>query len=247
MTARGLTPLETATLWPRRAETRVRERLIEAHAYLVPLTRARLLPRLPPRVSADDLDSEGYLALVRAVDTFAPERGVRFTSHAVTRIRGALLDYLRREDWVPRSVRTAQRRLRLAEAAGAPPAARAELETRAREVRVISLEELAAPGSATGEPDDPGRERLPDPHAGPEAVAVERVMAQALAACLWSEVRHLTPLQRQVCARRYTQDQSYDEIGAALRRSRSRIQQLHRQALALLRERLAPAWEKWEG
>jgi RNA polymerase sigma factor for flagellar operon FliA len=94
-----------------------RDELILAHLYLVARTRRRVVPIIPHRIEADDLESEGYLALVKAADTFDPARGTVFKSWAITKIRAALLEYLRTEDWVPRSIRDWQKRFAAAEEA----------------------------------------------------------------------------------------------------------------------------------
>jgi len=67
---------------------------------------------VPVKIQPEDLDQEGLIALVKSVDHFDPRRKVKFESYAISTIRGAMLEYLRREDWVPRSVRTKQKLLK---------------------------------------------------------------------------------------------------------------------------------------
>src|SRR5207248_10375630 len=86
--------------------------LIEHYRYLITKTRQRIIPTVPVKIAAEDLDQEGYIALVKAVDHFDPRRKVKFESYAISTVRGAMLEYLRREDWVPRSVRSKQKRMR---------------------------------------------------------------------------------------------------------------------------------------
>src|SRR5262245_54241266 len=85
-----------------------RARMIEAHLYLIPVTRARFCRRSPERLK-EDLEQAGRIGLVKAIDSFDPERGTEFVSWAITRIRGAMLQFLRDDDWVPRRDRTRQR------------------------------------------------------------------------------------------------------------------------------------------
>ena len=89
--------------------------LIEHYRYLITKTRQRIIPTVPVKIAAEDLDQEGYIALVKAVDHFDPRRKVKFESYAISTVRGAMLEYLRREDWVPRSVRSKQKLLHRAE------------------------------------------------------------------------------------------------------------------------------------
>src|SRR5688500_8713675 len=92
-----------------------RDAIIEHYRYLITKTRQRIIPSVPVKILPEDLDQEGLIALVKAVDHFDPRRKVKFESYAISTIRGAMLEYLRREDWVPRSVRTKQKLLKSAE------------------------------------------------------------------------------------------------------------------------------------
>src|SRR2546428_1659361 len=85
-----------------------RKFIIEHYRYLISKTRQRIIPTVPTKIAPEDLEQEGLIALVKAVDQFEPSRGVKFESYAISMVRGAMLEYLRKEDWVPRSVRTKQ-------------------------------------------------------------------------------------------------------------------------------------------
>src|SRR5438309_11844126 len=91
--------------------------IIEHYRYLISKTRQRIIPTVPTKIAPEDLEQEGLIALVKAVDQFEPSRGVKFESYAISMVRGAMLEYLRKEDWVPRSVRTKQKQLARAEEA----------------------------------------------------------------------------------------------------------------------------------
>jgi len=82
-----------------------RDKLILEHAPLVKFIAERLLMRLPCNVEKDDLIEVGVIGLIDAIDKYVPEKGVKFKSYAEIRIRGAMLDYLRALDWMPRSIR----------------------------------------------------------------------------------------------------------------------------------------------
>jgi RNA polymerase sigma factor for flagellar operon FliA len=82
-----------------------REEVILKYAPLIKYLASRLSLRLPPHISLDDLISSGVIGLMDAIDKFDPSKNIRFKTYAEFRIRGAMLDELRAQDWVPRSIR----------------------------------------------------------------------------------------------------------------------------------------------
>ena len=86
--------------------------LIERHLYLVRNVVDRIKLNLPTHIDADDLYSVGITGLIAAVRKFDPEQGCTFASYAAMRIRGAILDELRRMDWCPRRARARSRKLK---------------------------------------------------------------------------------------------------------------------------------------
>jgi RNA polymerase sigma factor (sigma-70 family) len=88
-----------------------REQLIKQYTHLVKLTVARIVPYPPPGMEWEDLYSHGTIGLIKAVDQFDPTRNVKFETYAIALIRGAVLEALRSEDWVPRSARDKLRQL----------------------------------------------------------------------------------------------------------------------------------------
>src|SRR5579862_3259154 len=99
---------EVATQWNRfknRADLRARDTLINHYAYLVKITSGRVVTSLPPNLEREDLVSAGVVGLIKAVDQFDTNRQVKFETYAIALIRGAILEMLREDDWVPRSVR----------------------------------------------------------------------------------------------------------------------------------------------
>jgi RNA polymerase sigma factor FliA len=88
-----------------------KDKLLLEYASLVKYVAQRIAVNLPSSVDRDDLISAGIFGLVKAVETFEPERGFKFETFAGHKIRGAILDELRELDWVPRSVRQKAREL----------------------------------------------------------------------------------------------------------------------------------------
>src|SRR5271156_109991 len=86
--------------------TDLRNQLVELYLPLVKYNAERIWARLPEGVDLDDLISAGVFGLMDAIDAFDLQRGVKFETYCVPRIRGAMLDELRTMDWVPRLVRS---------------------------------------------------------------------------------------------------------------------------------------------
>jgi RNA polymerase sigma factor for flagellar operon FliA len=86
--------------------------LIERHLYLVRNVVDRIKLNLPTHIDADDLYSVGITGLLAAVKKFDPQQGCTFASYAAMRIRGSILDELRRMDWCPRRARARSRKLK---------------------------------------------------------------------------------------------------------------------------------------
>lgn len=110
--------MEATTLWEAwqvRGDEAARESLLIRHLPLVRHVARQVLPTLSVEASLDDLVSAGSIGLINAVESFDPGRGLAFSTYAAPRIRGAILDDLRRADHVPRSIRRKQRRIAAAE------------------------------------------------------------------------------------------------------------------------------------
>jgi RNA polymerase sigma factor FliA len=115
-TEAGVEP-EVLALWQGYRENHdpeVRERLILHYAPLVKYVAGRVAVGMPSSVEHSDLVSYGIFGLMDAIEKFEVERGFKFETYAITRIRGAIIDELRSVDWVPRSVRAKARKVEAA-------------------------------------------------------------------------------------------------------------------------------------
>jgi|SRR5690349_9132788 len=92
-----------------------RDRLVVRYTLLVRVVARRVMAGLPTHVDHADLTQSGIFGLIDAIERFVPQRCPRFESFAVQRIRGAILDELRAQDWVPRTVRGRVRELKRAQ------------------------------------------------------------------------------------------------------------------------------------
>jgi RNA polymerase sigma factor for flagellar operon FliA len=232
-----------------RREQPLRDRLVLHYAPLVKYVAGRVGTGLPAHVEVADLIQSGIFGLVDAIEKFEPERGLKFETYAMQRIRGAILDDLRAQDWVPRSVRGRAREVeRALERLGAqlrrtPTDAELaeELGLSLHELRdvyaqlqltsVVALDELAAAGRGP----TPLADILEDQEAlDPVALLVDqdnrRQLAQAIA--------HLAERDRVVVTLYYFENLTLAEIGRVLGVTESRVCQLHTRAVLRLRAKL---------
>ncbi|MBU1237139.1 MAG: RNA polymerase sigma factor FliA [Gammaproteobacteria bacterium] len=222
-----------------------KEDLVRQHAQLVKRLAFQLMAKLPASVQADDLIQNGMIGLLDALDRFEEGMGAQFETYAAQRIRGAMLDGLREDDWVPRGVRREMRRVeeaihKLEHEHGRPPsegelAAALGMELGeyqkllqgARGHQLIYLEDLV------GERDESYLDRncagpeLDDPLALLEDIDSRRALASGIEA--------LPEREKTVMALYYDDELNLKEIGEVLGVTESRVCQLHSQAVARLR------------
>ena len=222
------------------------ERLVREHVELVRKIAYHLVARLPPSVEVDDLIQSGVIGLLEAARNFDPAQGASFETFAGIRIRGAMIDNIRPNDWTPRSV---ARRARELNAAVRRVETREGREARDTEVmvemgmdadtyhhtlrdvaavRLSSLDAIPAAESESG-PELPGR------HATPESDTVGTRFHAALVRALDA----LPERERLVMSLYYEEELNLREIGEVLGVTESRACQLHARAVARLRDTLA--------
>lgn len=217
-----------------------KDALVAGHAELVKRIAYHLAGRLPPSVEVDDLIQAGMIGLLEAAAHYASDRGASFETYAGIRIRGAMIDALRKQDWAPRSV---HRKARAAATAIREIEARAGREARDTEIAEamgIGLDEyhrvlqdsLACQLSSIDEGGDATdvADRAADPLRETEGGALRAAVADAIAG--------LPERERLVMSMYYDDELNLKEIGAVLGISESRVCQLHGQALVRLRSRL---------
>jgi RNA polymerase sigma factor for flagellar operon FliA len=192
-----------------------RDARIQQHMHLVPLTRRRVVPNVPAGVEADDLESVGYIGLVKAADRFDAARGVQFVTFAIAMIRGAMLEFMRNDDWVPRSIRRARLR---GEAVVV--------------IELLSLEALRH--EARDKIDDPEPLLVADQIADPAPGPADLLLAAAEVEALWQRVGRLSKAEQQVICGYYLEGRTIKAIAAGMERSESRGHQIHHEALRRL-------------
>ena len=223
--------------------------LVERHAGLVKRIAVHLAGRLPPSVQVGDLIQAGLMGLLDAARHYEPSQGASFETYAGIRVRGAMLDEIRRNDWAPRAVR---RRAREAAAAAMRVEARVLREAQDSEVATelgISLSEYhvilqdSAASRLTslddgGEDDDSRGDRPGDRIATRDGDPVKAMTDADLRGELARGIAELPERERMVMSLYYDDELNLKEIGAVLGVTESRVCQLHRQAVLRLRARL---------
>ncbi len=227
-----------------------KEELIREYAPLIKFVAQKIAVRLPPNIELDDLISAGSIGLMDAIDKWDPNRDNKFKTYAEFRIRGAILDELRSQDWVPRSVRDKSKALdrtiaHLEIEIGRAPTDE-ELSTRlnmsmhefhdlVNQVRPVSL--LSIDDQPTFSDSDKKSianllegAKSGNPFNQLNLKVVKDVVAKA--------IEELPERQRLVLSLYYFEDLNLKEIGQVLNVTESRVSQLHAQAVIRLRSKL---------
>ncbi|GAA0472975.1 MULTISPECIES: RNA polymerase sigma factor FliA [Tatumella] len=210
----------------------------------------RLQVRLPASVDLDDLIQAGGIGLLNAIERYDAAQGTAFTTYAVQRIRGAMLDELRSRDWVPRRVRREAREVaaaisRLEQASGQPAGEQeiaASLQLSLVEYRQILMEtntsQLFSLETLCEENGD-GAELMIEHRE--EANPLNQLLDSSLREQVMQAIDGLPDREKQVLSLYYQDELNLKEIGAVLNVGESRVSQLHSQAIKRLRARLNDA------
>jgi len=216
------------------------DQLVLRHAVLVKRIAYHLAGRLPPSVEVDDLIQAGMLGLLEAAAHYSADRGASFETFAGIRIRGSMIDALRKLDWAPRSVHRRAREVAAAireiESASGEEAKDTQIAGRmgislqeyhrivqdAASCRLASLDDEVI-GGAISDGMDPFRDALDED----------------FRAALAKAISELPERERLVMSLYYTEELNLKEIGVILKVTESRVCQLHGQALTRLKARLA--------
>lgn len=221
---------------------------VEDHAPLVKRIAHHMMVRMPACVQVDDLIQAGMIGLLEAAQKYDASRGASFETYAGIRIRGAIVDEMRRGDWAPRSVHRNARRIsdaisvvegrtgrdaqdsEVAEHLGVELDAYFGMLRDASASRLFSYEETFGDDESSLAAAGPGSD-----HASP----LDGIQRSALKQSLAQAITQLPERERMVLALYYDQELNLKEIGQVLGVSESRVSQIHSQAALRLRTRLA--------
>lgn len=239
-------------LWRRFGVAReqlLRDRLVLHYAPLVKYVAGRVGTGLPAHVDVSDLIQSGIFGLVDAIEKFEPERGLKFETYAMQRIRGAILDDLRAQDWVPRTVRGRAREVErgierlgaklqrtpndseLADELGLSVGELRDVYAQLQLTSVVALDELAAAGRGINSLADVLEDEAAE---DPVALLVDQDNRRQLA----EAIGLLVERDRVVVTLYYFENLTLAEIGRVLGVTESRVCQLHTRAVLRLRAKL---------
>ena len=224
-----------------------KDQLIQRFAPLVKRIAYHLMARLPSSVQVDDLIQNGMMGLLDAINRFEAGMGAQFETYAAQRVRGAMLDGLRENDWLPRSLRRDFRRIEvaisqleqeygrtpseseLAETLGMALAEYQKMLQDARGHQLISFEDMI----------DDGNEDFLERHLSDDSNEPSRILEdESLRKSLVQGIELLPEREKMMMALYYEQDLNLREIGEVMGVTESRVCQLHSQAVARLRARI---------
>lgn len=228
-----------------------RQHYVKQYAPLVRRLAHQMVARLPANVELDDMVQAGMIGLMDAIGRFEEAQGTQFEVYAASRIRGAMLDELRANDWLPRSARKSQRDIEnaihrlegklkrapteaeIARELGISVADYQGMLNDARGAQLIYFEDIGAAGE-----DEDYLERHVADYAedggDPGAILRDKRFRTALVAA----IEDLPEREKQLMGMYYEQDMNLREIGAVMGVTESRVCQLHSQAVARLRAKL---------
>lgn len=239
-------------LWEDYGKTKspeVRENIILEYAPLVKVVAGRLSMYLGYNVEYEDLVSYGIFGLIDAIDKFDCLKDVKFETYASLRIRGAILDQIRKMDWIPRTIRQKQKKIdavikeiearcgrnatdeEIAEGLGITDDEYVEWQSQMKITNVVSLNEFLEQGSEV--PNEAGHTKsaqFDSPEEVLERDELKRILAETL--------EMLTEKERKVILLYYYEELTLKEISSILEVSESRISQLHTRALQKMKGRL---------
>ncbi|MGZ5278724.1 MAG: FliA/WhiG family RNA polymerase sigma factor [Pseudobdellovibrionaceae bacterium] len=236
---------------PRKIQPTEKDKLVLEYAPLIKFIAQKIAVRLPSNIELDDLISSGVIGLMDAIDKYDPTRDNKFKTYAEFRIRGAILDELRAQDWVPRSIRDKAKLLdktmanleadlgriptddEVAKTLNVSIDEFHELLNQVRPVSLLSIDESQTFSNVDKKSILNILEgcKLNNPFNQLNIKSVKDIVTQA--------IEELPERQRLVLSLYYYEDLNLKEIGKVLRVTESRVSQLHAQAVSRLRNKLA--------
>ncbi len=229
---------------------KLREQLIQDYASLVRFVAQRIASRLPSNVDIEDLISSGVIGLMDAIDKYDPTRENKFKTYAEFRIRGAILDELRGQDWVPRSARDKAKMIdrtvqeleqklgrkpnqdELATFLGMPLEEFQDMQAKVNNTVLLSIDELSGPSQ------NDRRSLLDSIENTNSKNPFVQLKNQASSDIIRKNIDDLPDKQKLVLQLYYYEELNLKEIGRILEVTESRVSQLHTQAVVKLRSKI---------
>jgi RNA polymerase sigma factor for flagellar operon FliA len=234
----------------KKLSTLQKKKIINEYSFLVKFIAQKISMRLPPNIELDDLWSAGIIGLMDAIDKYDPERDNKFKTYAEFRIRGAILDELRAQDWIPRSMRekakTIERTIsRLEQKNGRVPSEKEvamemqiSLEEYQETLRLCSSVSLISIDEVGTFSNGDKKSLLAVLESSLESNPLSQLASAEVKKQLSQAIQELPEKQRIVLSLYYYEDLNLKEIGEVLEVTESRVSQLHTQAVLRLRSKL---------
>jgi len=227
--------------------------LLTVHMPLVKRLAHHMKAKLPPSVEVDDLIQAGMMGLLDAINRYEDNQGAQFETYAVLRIRGAMLDELRNNDWMPRSTRSNMRKVEQAMATLQQQLGRAPSESEVAKSLKLSLEDYQEMLGDSGghqlvyyedfHDSEEGSDGFLDRYAVDDDDPLKSLLDTDFRQAVIDAIDALPPREKMLMSLYYEEELNLKEIGAVMGVSESRVSQLHTQAVARLRANLKErAW-----
>jgi RNA polymerase sigma factor for flagellar operon FliA len=229
--------------------------LLTEHMPLVKRLAHQMKAKLPPSVEVDDLIQAGMIGLLDAINRYEENHGAQFETYAVLRIRGAMLDELRSNDWMPRSTRQNMRKVEAAMNALQQQLGRPPSESEVAKSLKLSLGDYQDMlGDSGGHQllyyedfhsgdDGEGSDSFLDRYAVDDEDPLRALLDTDFRQAVIDAIDALPPREKMLMSLYYEEELNLKEIGAVMGVSESRVSQLHTQAVARLRANLKErAW-----
>jgi len=232
-------------------DSKYREELIIKYAPLVKQIAERMAVRLPPNISKEELIGPGVLGLFDAIDKFDSKRGIKFRTYANLRIKGAILDELRKMDWISRSVRRNINRIEdairtlelklgrepkddeIAEEMGLEMDSYYRMISRSQGVNLLSLDELMLDGTTF----------KVSKQASDQPSPIDELKVKEIKSIIFKAMSTLSKKEQIVLSLYYYDELTLKEIAQVLSLTESRISQIHSKAIIRLRMKLKSYYE----
>jgi len=229
---------------------KLRDQLIMDYAPLIRFVAQRIAARLPSNIDVDDLISAGVIGLMDAIEKYDPSRDNKFKTYAEFRIRGAILDELRSQDWVPRSVRDKAKKIdrthaeleqrygravsdnEVSDALGMHLEEYYDMVAKVKAVTLMSIDELTGPSQHDRKSLLECLENIGSKN------PFTQLKSKGVRELLMKSIEDLPEKQKLVLSLYYYEDLNLKEIGRILDVTESRVSQLHTQAVMKLRAKL---------
>ena len=239
---------ELAALWESylkdRSDKKLRDELIVQYIYLTRYVIGRVKVNLPPTYSIEDIASFGVEGLIDAIEKFSPDKGARFETYAIMRIRGTIIDKIRSQDWLPRSARKKIKDVKqaseiLRQKLGRTPTSKEIGDTLGIEKEKVDsiLSEDTSIGSLYDKrgSSDESMEIIDTIEDTKSVSPLEKLEEKDAKKELQMALKSLPERERMIMVLYYHENMTLKEIGETIEVSESRVCQLHAQAIMKLK------------